>query len=482
MKYSYSQDVFSRKPKPISLVKSRFFYILVASLFLISSVKVIAQELYSARGYWEESTKPTYRNILIKQSQADSLTNDEKTYLRDYQTYLQTYFDKLSPAEKQKFAQMKDTWDKELAPGAQPPVATTQNREGDQEYEWRTRDRAANAFYGIVYGSSLVAAFEIDGAAAAGIPLIMGGAWLLGPVINKKKYDGISTTTIRASNTGKLFGLGYGAALGMAIEGDDPDGRLTPFIATVSSITLGEVGFHLQKKKNLSAGHVEMLRHYLLLGPWTALAANVALTNEQSTTAIGLTLVGGGVAGILVGDKQAKRYDYTRGDVDAMSSFSLLTTAMGFAVVIELIDNDVDDALVLIPAASTIAGTIIGQKMVRGVHLSNKQGSLVNLTAAGSALIGLGILAIAEAESPTAYFAVPGVLGLIGHQVAFSSFKKENLLKSTQGSLRKRNDFRLSFNVTPENYFINQKIDGTERSRRFTSSVSNPIVSLKLKF
>jgi len=428
-----------------------------------------AQNLYSARGYWEESNKPAYKEIKDKEARGDSLNSEELTYKADYETYLNSYFERLSAEEKNRYAQMKSQWDAE---GRQPPPAKLA-----EDFEWRTRDRITNALYGMYYGISVVAAADIDDAAAAGIPLITGGLWLLGPAINPRKYDGITQTTIRASNTGKLLGLVYGASLGMGTLGDD-HGDAIFLMSSVASITLGEVGFQLQKKKQLSDGHVEMLRHYGLLGPWIGFATATAASNEITTEIAGWSLLTGGVAGLAIGHRQATKYNYTKGDVDAITSLATIGVGVGFTLVAEAFE-DGSPGLILIPAATSIAGTVIAQRSVRGAHLTNKQGSVINLATLGSAMIALGILTIAETESVTAWIGVPSLMALAAHEIAFQKFKRENLL--TGESLRRKHSAKLSMRFSPENYFINQK--QFERTVRASANrIGNPVFTLKVTF
>lgn len=455
---------------------------LIVLLFLIYA-DANAQDLYTARGYWEEYSKTTYQSIKAKQSRADSLRTDELAFLVDYEQYLQSYFEKLTPAEKQEFASKKDEWDRERA-------RNNENKEGQvvlsasEEFDWRTRDRLLNLFYGIYYGTTIAALTDSDDAAIIGIPLITGGAWLMGPVINPKKYEGITQTTIRASNTGKMLGLLYGGSLGLALTGKEVDGELLLALSSAGSIALGEVGFQLQKRRPISEGHVEMIRHYGFLGPWLGATVSLAAADDPSNPALGFSLLGGGIAGIAIGNGVAKAYDYSRGDVDVVSSLTWISTGLGFAAVSALVDdNESSNGLILIPALGSIAGTVFGQKMVRGVHLTHKQGSVVNLAAGGSAVIGLGILALAEAEGPGVWFGVPSALALAAHQISFSAFKKKNLMGQMQSSRLSRK-FGLSLKVMPENYLINDHIGSREKHFSTASinptMISNPVVSLKL--
>lgn len=448
---------------------------IVALLVLLFSTCAFSQELYTARGYWVEASKEAYRKLLQKQEVGDSLTTHEAAYILDYKTYLENYFNRLPEAEKIRYEQMKFEWNRELMISAKPEIVK-------EEFEWRPRDRIINSLYGIYYGASLVYITDIENAAAAGIPLITGGLWLMGPLINPRRYEGITRTTIRAGHTGKSLGLIYGGALGATIAGNSENSdKMFLGLSTLGSIAMGEIGFQLQKKRNYSDGHVEMLRHYGIVGPW--IAASIVLGTEvDNPNLVGASILTGGVAGLLVGNAVSKRYDYSKGDVDAISSLSLITTGLGFALMAESLETNGNSSLILIPAAGTILGTALGQKAVKGAHLTKKQGSSINLSTGGAALIGFGIAALIESESAGVWFGLPSGLALITHQLLFYKYKRDNLIRGIEGRTRRNRDFQFSMNVMPENYLINQKFPVREYSPRTNSQVANPLVKLKLTF
>lgn len=294
-------------------------------LICLTSSLLTAQDLYTARGYWQESTKPSYLTIKEKKDKGQSLSAAEETYIQDYEAYLLTYYNRLSEEAKREYLRMKDQWDRELAlPQVAPEPPKQQPTVEQTEFEWRGRDRAINAMYGIYYGASLSAILDLEDAAAAGIPLVTGGLWMLGPVFNPKKYEGITETTMRAANSGKILGLIYGASLGLAIAGDsENNNKVILALSTIGSITLGEIAFQTQKKKNISGGMIEMMRHYGFLGTGVG-GALLASTNTENINIVGLGLLGGGISGLLIGKKMANKYDYTRGDVDALSSLGVI--------------------------------------------------------------------------------------------------------------------------------------------------------------
>ncbi len=462
------------------------FHLLIMGLFLFMSMQAFSQEvanIYSARGYWLEQNKDSYRNLKLKVERGDSLTTSEHYYLQDYEVYLKLYYSRMSEENKSKYLQYKEQWDGALLAG---------DSEDDGAFEWRPRDRFVNAAYGFWYGTTIVAIVESESAVALGIPFLTSGLWLLGPAMKTAKYENISRNTVRLSNTGKLFGLGYGAALGVLLVDVDSENGYKAILglSTLGSIALGEIGFRYQMERNLSAGHISMLRHYGILGGWVGIASAISSGSDNSRVYGGLALAGG-ITGALVGNKQALSNNFTRGDVRAISSLSMSMTGLGLAAAIEIMDNmeygynenKNTEWPIIIPAATSILGTILGQRQVRNVSLTRKQGSTINLATAGGGLIGMGLAAILESESPALYIGLPSGLALLAHQVTFSRYKRENLKDRLKAGINKKHKWNLSFDVQPENYFVNQnmnELDDYYNGGDFNSPRS--IVKLKLKF
>jgi len=452
----------------------KHFSIVIFIFLLFAFCNSLAQELYTAKAYWDETNKESYKKLVQKRMKGDSLSSDEASYLRDYEAYLASYYARMSDEEKKKYDQMKDQWKVQTA----APKQVDQN-----DFEWRAKDRFRNGLYGFYYGISLAETLKVNSGSAVGIPFIMAGVWQLGPIINPKKYEGISVSTIRAGNSGKILGLGYGLALGVALGGNSENtGDLALGLSTIGSITLGEIAFQAQKKNPVSEGHIEMMRHYGFLGPAVGLLGMVATNSESSNTA-GASLLAGGVAGLIIGNSVAKKYDYSSGDVDAIKSMTWLYTGLGFTLVAGTIDNNSsNNSYALIPAATAIAGTVVGQRMVRGVHLTKRQGSTINLASGGAALIGLGIIAITESDSPGVWIGVPSALGLITHQILFHKFKMKNLKNGIQLGSTNNHRMQFSMKVMPENYFAASKQTNPFYSVNGSPVISNPLIKLNFTF
>jgi hypothetical protein len=467
---------------PVLVIKS---LPVVALLILFISLGSIAQSLYTARGYWQETTKPSYLTIKDKKEKGQTLSADEVAYVEDYEAYLLTYYNRLTDDEKQLYQRMKDQWDRELV---LPTTASQQTQQStpqieQTEFEWRGRDRAINAAYGIYYGATISVIAGLEDAAAVGIPVITGGLWMLGPVFNPKKYEGITESTMRAANSGKILGLVYGGSLGYALVGDgENSGKVAMALSTVGSITLGEIAFQTQKKKKISDGKIEIMRHYGFLGTGVG-GAILAATSTDNAHLVGLGLLSGGIGGLFLGSKVANKYDYTRGDGDALSSLGVISAGLGFAVIANELQNNTEPsgAVYLVPAATAVAGTLIGQRQVKNVHLTKRQGSTINLSSAGGGLLGLGIMLLVNNESAAAWVAVPSTAALIAHQIVLGRYKKDNLLNNLKGQSNRIKKVDFSMKLMPENYLVNKNTP-----QRYIAdprlAAASPLVKMSLKF
>ena len=81
----------------------RYSASLLYILLLSFNFEAYSQGLYTARGYWEESTKRNYQSIKQRQNKGDSLSHNQTAYIKDYEFYLASYFQRLPDDEKQKF-------------------------------------------------------------------------------------------------------------------------------------------------------------------------------------------------------------------------------------------------------------------------------------------------------------------------------------------------------------------------------------------
>lgn len=287
---------------------------------------------------------------------------------------------------------------------------------------------------------------------------------------------------MRAANTGKILGLMYGASLGLTLAGDnDNTGKVVLGLSTIGSITLGEVAFQSQKRKKISDGKIELMRHYGFLGTLVGASA-LGATNTENVHLIGAGLLTSGVGGLLVGNKVARKYNYSRGDVDALSSLAVISTGLGAALIANAFEtnSEVSNAIFLVPASMAVAGTLVGQRMVRDVHLTKRQGSTINLSSTGGALLGVGVMLMAGADSPTAWLAVPSLTALVAHQLVFNRYKRENLLSNFKAGNSRKKKYEFSMKLMPENYLVNKHMPLRLNADPRIAPV-NPLVNMTLR-
>ncbi len=456
--------------------------LLILFLFLIafSFGNCLAQGLYTAKGYFEESNKTAYQSIKQKQIKGDSLTEEEMTYLSDFELYLANYFQRLPEEEKQKYEATKDQLSREQADKNSQTMADIRQN----TYQWRNRDRFNSAFYGIYYGVAFGSIIGLDGTATSGLALVSGGLMLLGPAINPKRYIGISRTTMEAQSKGRFLGLCYGAGLGLALAGTGSETATLNTIlglSSVGSIILGEVGFQYQKRKKIGAGEIALMGHYGTLIPVAGISL-LAAGQSTNSSSYGLTIFGAGIGGVLIGRKVSKSYSFTGGDVDAIRSLAWISGAVGITTIASTLENsnDVSTGLILIPAAAAIAGTIFGQQQVKHARLTDQQGSTLILASSGAALVGLGVAVLSGFESSTVIIGLPTAMALLTHQLLLSKFKMKNL--KIMSSLNKKDNFKFSVNINPENYLIAKKMGSAGNLNLLAPQVQNPVFNLRLTF
>ncbi|ERM82285.1 hypothetical protein P872_19060 [Rhodonellum psychrophilum GCM71 = DSM 17998] len=451
------------------------FSLFIVLILMGLSLELSAQSVYTARGFWEESNKPTYKQIKLKQVLGEPISDDEIGYLNDFEVFLASYYEKMSPEERAKYEKMRVEWDREIT----APQKTIIQPE---EFEWRGIDRAVNIGYGIYYGASLVSAFEIDNAGAIGIPLVTGGLWALGPILNPKKYDNIDRSVVRAANAGKFLGLIYGGSLGLIAVGNSSDeGRAAFIMSSVGSIAFGEVAFQMQKNRKYSDGHIEIMRHHGILGAFGGLSV-VAAAQGETGRPFGIGALVGSTVGLALGNMASKKYEYTRGDARYATNMSSVGVGIGFAISSQIaINGDGGEGLILIPAGFGVLGTIIGQRNAQGVNLTGRQGSTINYASGGAALLGLGIAAIVQSDSPAVILGLASGFALVTQEYLFAKYRNENLnLNLSRSSAVKGINYDLTFR--PENYIVNQKLQAGATLFSNYSLLSNPIINLNFKF
>ena len=248
-------------------------------------------------------------------------------------------------------------------------------------------------------------------------------------------------------------------------------GRAIVATSIAGSVALGEVGFHVGKKKQLPEGKVATYKYYSLLVPYLAFSG-LAAGNVDDPRVYGATILAAGAAGYFVGDRVYKKYKFTRGDMLAASSFGLMCTGLGFGL------TPVDERWhLLVPALTALGGTVASHAILKITKFTSKQGWNINYASLAGVVLGFGIAVAIQPDSHNLYLILPAATGMIGWAIITSNYKKRQSTASTSAPENKR-WANLSFNLTPQNYFINKQMKPSKSDPKRSAL---PMFSLKLK-
>ncbi len=395
-----------------------------------------------------------YVLLLQRQTERDTLSAEDQSYLANFKNQLSNYFESLSDNEKALYYQNRTKWTGE--PAKDEKVALQQDQDiYSGERSKYSQYLFSQGLFGFLYGLSFDVLLGIDGGGAAAIPLLTAGVSTLIPVLSMKDKN-VTYNSLALSTHGKTIGALQGAAFGFLLTGDNIDeGKLILATATLSSIALGRVGYSLGKTKPWTQGQAALYTHYGLMMPLEGIALVAAFESEDPRI-YGLSSLAFGAGGYLIADRVGKAYDYTRGDVTAISTFSAMNTILGFCIISDIAnESDISPAHFLIPAAGALGGTLIGQAWVKGARLTNQQGRNTALAAAGGGVIGLGLTAIFTPETATPYYIVSYVTGISAYALLMSKYKSSNKGIALFEQNKKNN---WNFSLTPQNVFFNRKI------------------------
>jgi hypothetical protein len=428
---------------------------------------------YNAKAYFEAEHNRTYLSLVKKVETSEALSREEFKFLEEYKSYLLNFYQNLSESEKDKYQKNKEKWARQ--PKKKFVERDTSNVDVTPVGENPARKfYLNNGLYGLGYGITSIFLFEIEDAGAVALPILSLSVSLAYPAINKKKYQGIDYSTIMLTRHGKFIGLLDGAALGFLLYGDiSEDGKKgKAFAATMmaTSIALGEVGFHVGKKKKFPEGKVATFKYYSLLIPFLTFSGLV-VGNVEEPRVYGASVLAAGAASYWFAGKVYNKYKFTSGDILANSSFGLLSTGLGFGI------SPMEEPWHFIfPAITAIGGTYAGHRIFKNTKFSRKQGLNTNYAAMAGSTIGFLASLFIPSESHHVYLLLPVVTGTAVWAGFVSKYKKEQTWAS------RRNDKKwadMSFSFTPQNYFINKRLGKPGNGEG--QKMGLPMFSLKLK-
>lgn len=318
----------------------------------------------------------------------------------------------------------------------------------------------SSGWNGLFYGIAADVIFEIDGAAAVGLPVITAGASVIVPLLSNSSKT-ITSNQLLLTGHGKTLGWAHGFALGLLINGNDAfdtngKTKLTVGLGALTSIGLGAVGNHLGKTKDWSEGRVALYRHYGWVMPFTGLSIAASFSDDARVFGGADLLFGAG--GYLLADQVNKWNEFTRGDVRATQALTALNGALGYCIFIDSqIDNEAGFNRIgwLIPAAGVLGGTAAGHLWLKDAKFTPQQGMTTIYAATGGALIGAGISLIINSDDFTTNYIIPYATGMATYTFAVLKLKKSNA-GSAYLPIEKKANWDFAF--MPQNLYLNDKI------------------------
>jgi len=457
-------------------MKNKTSLLICFSLFLTFN---LSAQQYTAAEYWKMENDTAYVRLLQKQSAGVVLSAPEQLIVTEHKVKLEQYFEKMSDNEKSFYYQNRAMW------AGKPGEVDKAPKKMDQEvFEGEkslfSKYLVSSGFFGYLYGWSIIGLFDLDDeGVAAGLPFVTAGVATLLPLITiKDKY--VSYNSLQLSMHGKSMGAFQGAALGVLLTGDNADEneKLILGLATVSSITLGHVGYYLGREKPWTKGRVALYSHYGTLMPFEGLAIEAAFELEDPRI-YAATFLTFGAAGYFIADYVSRQHDYTKGDIVSTQTLTVLNSILGFGLIP---NSHYDDELVssdlLLPALGAMGGTIMGHLWLKNARLTNQQGRNTALASAGGGVLGLGITALFSPENVNPYFLIPYVTGMTSYGLLVSKYKRENNAVHSDNE----GQGKWKFNIMPQNIFLNRSIASYALANPQKRAYMLPAFSASLNF
>lgn len=345
---------------------------------------------------------------------------------------------------------------------------------------------------GLFYGGAIDVIAELEGGAAAGVPLITAGASMLLPLITNRERE-IDYDALVLNNHGKTIGWEHGFALASLVAGENAwkgtaeedsnsnNYKYTVGFGALSSIGLGILGYNLARNNDWSEGQVELYRLYGWIMPYTGFSLMASFSDEPRLYGASVLLFGAG--GYLLADRVNNWYEYTRGDMRATQVLTALNFGLGWGIFAELVDEeeweDAQSPYWLIPAAGALSGTLAGHFWLKNKNLTPRQGMLTVYAASGGAILGLGVALITNSENVTPYYLIPYATSLTAYAVTVELLGRKN---KSQVFLPEKKNNNFNFSFMPQSLFLNNFIQKSGHLGNYGTLRMQPLFTASLKF
>jgi hypothetical protein len=295
----------------------------------------------------------------------------------------------------------------------------------------------------LFYGWSVPDALDMNPAAGVSYYFLSTGAAFYIPFVLTKNSS-VTEPMANLSRYGAYRGAIQGFLLDQTIGGPDAGGNRYLGLGTAVSMTGLMVGYHQAKKYDYTRGQVATIGLYTdygLVGGYLT-GMSVLGLNRQGNAAVAL---GSSLAAYTLSSSYARNNYYTVGEVRIKRSVMLLSGLTALT----LMDYTGTDNPKYYAASAVLgsgAGLYLSHKLLEPYYFSDTQGSLIWYSTVGGYAIGSGIsYAVLGPENGASqvYLTLSAIGGIAGFYLLFNHFKDEARTNRTQmGS-------NLSVNINP---------------------------------
>lgn len=291
------------------------------------------------------------------------------------------------------------------------------------------------------YGPAISSAISSDNTGVAtGLEFILGGAgYILSSALtaHAPMTDGEGSLALG----GAFLGAVHGVLVDELISNGNSGSEIGP-LATLFSIGETGIGYAIASHNAMSEGTADIIRYGGLFGMADGIGLAFAF-NPDATPSLwaGMGLVGS-TAGFAAGIAMADAEPYTRGNATAVltaGGYGALLPPLIYASATSY-NTDANLAaptMLLLAVAGNVGGTLLGNALMDGRHLSNWEGIAVLLGTTAGSLIGEGVgLVFASNTNALSPWAVtlPIVLGsAAGFGISIASIGNGSGDKSSTG-------------------------------------------------
>lgn len=270
-----------------------------------------------------------------------------------------------------------------------------------------------------------VAADEQDGARAVGGYFFLTAAGVLIPYFTTEQTD-ISRSQAMMDFYGGSRGIAHGIAL-YYLTDPQTDSERAPYGWAVIGSVAERLAF------GQWARHVKMTEgHAAVIGvggdAGTALSAILAsghdLWNEDFQSAAGGLVLGGSIAGIVIGDQLAKAGDYSRGDAYVLRGLTWLGAGVPAALgdVVDASGKDVSSMATL----GGLAALGVGHRLLRNIEFTSSQGLTVLMVEIAVATMATAVVVTSEEDNSAPYSVAAALGGTAGFALGFSNAQRSS--------------------------------------------------------